>query len=324
MSSIIDDTTSDIVKSVLNDMQTDAELRTRLNLPQFQTKAAEMYIRQKFSTCTQEEQQTATKKLLLQLQNSKLSSTIKTETSNIKSNAKTATSEELANRAKDSGNVAFAAKDYETAIKHYNQGLSYNIAKLNSVLYSNISACAIALNNYDHAESAANSCLLLQPNNLKALYRKATAQHHLDKVEESLATLTIGKNLDEGLYSDKSKKKLMKSIIKLRNIVLNKLNEMPIESYSFSDEGKPKVKVYIPLKEIGLLPKDDILCTFKRISMDLIIKGYKGKNLRLYAAELWSSIDPKRCKVKIKADMIVISLQKAQNDGMRPWEKLRR
>ena len=51
---------------------------------------------------------------------------------------------------------------------------------------------------------------------------------------------------------------------------------------------------------------------------------YKGNNLRLYASELWSSIDPSKCKFKIKPDMIVLTLQKAQNDGMRPWEKLRR
>jgi len=73
-----------------------------------------------------------------------------------------------------------------------------------------------------------------------------------------------------------------------------------------------------------MLPSDDVQVEWGRISMNLIVRGYKGKNLRMYAAELWSSINPEKCKLRIKPNMIVLTLHKAQNDGMRPWEKLRR
>ena len=58
--------------------------------------------------------------------------------------------------------------------------------------------------------------------------------------------------------------------------------------------------------------------------MDLRIHGYEGKNLRLFAAELWSSINVEKCKIRIKPNKIVIVLHKQANDGMRPWERLRR
>jgi hypothetical protein len=150
------------------------------------------------------------------------------------------------------------------------------------------------------------------------------AQQHLGQIKQALVTLTTGQQLDDGLYSDSSKKKLIKTIRALRTTVLSTLKEIPIQSYSFADEGKPTVKVYIALKDGGDLPKDDITVSFDRMSMDLSVKGYNGQNLRLYAAELLGAIVPNKCKMKIKPNMIVVSLRKAQNDGMRPWEKLRR
>ena len=113
-------------------------------------------------------------------------------------------------------------------------------------------------------------------------------------------------------------------IRKTRDDVLNALEEIPIESYSFQDDGKPKVKVYLFLDNVGELLSDDITIKFERMSMDLLIRGYQGQNLRLNAIELWSSIDVNKCKMKIKPNKIVLTLYKAQNDGMRPWEKLRR
>ena len=45
----------------------------------------------------------------------------------------------------------------------------------------------------------------------------------------------------------------IKVIRKTRDDVLNALEEIPIESYSFQDDGKPKVKVYLFLDNVGAI-----------------------------------------------------------------------
>ena len=330
----------DIVPTVLDAMKTDPELKAKLHSPQFRRRAAEMYIQTNFSHHSEQEQQMAHAQLLEHLIT--ISNTHKEEKQAPGTPATpptqptpptpaatpppttTTNDSTLASNAKDAGNVAFVAKEYTRAIQCYKQSLTYNSAKLVPTLHSNIAASCIALHDYEQAQTSAQACLALEPTNLKALYRLAVAQQHLGQIKQALVTLTTGQQLDDGLYSDSSKKKLIKAIRALRTTVLSTLKEIPIQSYSFADEGKPTVKVYIALKDVGDLPKDDITVSFDRMSMDLSVKGYNGQNLRLYAAELLGAIVPNKCKMKIKPNMIVVSLRKAQNDGMRPWEKLRR
>ena len=315
----------DIVPTVLDAMKTDPELKAKLHSPQFRRRAAEMYIQTNFSHHSEQEQQMAHAQLLEHLITIATPPTQPTPATPAATPPPTTTNDStLASNAKDAGNVAFVAKEYTRAIQCYKQSLTYNSAKLVPTLHSNIAASCIALHDYEQAQTSAQACLALEPTNLKALYRLAVAQQHLGQIKQALVTLTTGQQLDDGLYSDSSKKKLIKTIRALRTTVLSTLKEIPIQSYSFADEGKPTVKVYIALKDVGDLPKDDITVSFDRMSMDLSVKGYNGQNLRLYAAELLGAIVPNKCKMKIKPNMIVVSLRKAQNDGMRPWEKLRR
>ena len=105
-------------------------------------------------------------------------------------------------------------------------------------------------------------------------------------------------------YSDKGKARLMKAVRKSRSALLDALEEAPILSYSFADDGKPSVRVYVTLKGVGALPREDILADFERQALDLRVRGYEGRTMRLYAPELWAPIDPAKCKVKVKPDSV--------------------
>mgnify|MGYP001172213508 CR=1 FL=1 len=304
--------------SILKDMESDSNLRTRLQSPQFRSSAVSMYLKQQYPTYSDVQSKEAFEHIIQALDNAKISPTNSTTNPTPKKPAV------LAMEAKEAGNVAFAAHDYSIALDLYKQAITHQHLPILPTLHANVAACALALNQYPIAAAAASSCLAIEPNNIKALYRLALAHQHMGKIQEALTCLTKGIQLDDGLYSDKNKKKLIKVIRKTRDDVLNALEEIPIESYSFQDDGKPKVKVYLFLDNVGELLSDDITIKFERMSMDLLIRGYQGQNLRLNAIELWSSIDVNKCKMKIKPNKIVLTLYKAQNDGMRPWEKLRR
>ena len=317
------------VASIVQNISTDSDLRARLSNVQFQKRAAALYVEQNFPELDQDQRTATCTKLLSKMNIQRLSKKSATTTD---TTTDTATDipqpivpvADLAATAKEAGNVAFAAHDYKAAMVKYNQAISFNYVPLLPTLHTNAAACALAMGDPAQAELCAQACLIVEPNNLKALYRLAMAQQQQNNTQQSLLTLTRATQLDDGLYSDKSTKRLMKTIRKARSELLDTLEEVPIENYSFCDDGKPKVSVYIALKGVGAMASDDITVEFERISMNLLVRGYNGKNLRLYAAELWSSIDPTKCKVRVKPDMIVLTLKKAQNDGMRPWEKLRR
>lgn len=242
---------------------------------------------------------------------------------------------------KETGNAAFLAKDYAAAIASYDAAVrtltdaadtntatdAADARALLSALHANLAACCLAQPCPDPAAAVAHCerCLTLSPGNVKALHRLATAQLRLGLTSDALRTFDRGLSLDEGLYATKSTKKRMGALRKARRALLDGLKECAIDSYAFSDDGKPSVKVYVTLPGVELIPRDDISCEFQRMSMDLRVRGYEGtRTMRLFAAELWSSIEPDKCKLKVKPGMLVVTLRKQQNDGMRPWERLRR
>ena len=84
-------------------------------------------------------------------------------------------------KAKESGNVHFKAKRYDEATKAYSEAIEVcpKGCKEASVFYSNRAACWLKLEKYDHALSDTNSALVVAPNDVKALYRRALAHEAL-------------------------------------------------------------------------------------------------------------------------------------------------
>ena len=90
----------------------------------------------------------------------------------------------------------------------------------------------------------------------------------------------------------------------------------PIDKFSF-DAGSynsPSVTIYIMLSNIGTLPKSQIHCSFTKTSFDLTVSDFDGANYRLLKDNLEHEINPEESKMKIKANKIIIKLQKVKSE----------
>ncbi|XP_058868607.1 sperm-associated antigen 1 isoform X1 [Acipenser ruthenus] len=88
----------------------------------------------------------------------------------------------IANREKDKGNEFFNAKDYEDAVVYYTRSISV----IPSVAaYNNRAQAEIKLQRWNNAFNDCEKVLELEPNNMKALLRRATVYKHLGKVKEA-------------------------------------------------------------------------------------------------------------------------------------------
>jgi chaperonin cofactor prefoldin len=99
-----------------------------------------------------------------------------------------------ADAAKKAGNEAFAKKEYEAAIKHYDKAISLD--GNNATYYSNRSACYAALKKWTEAYQDALKCVEKDPKFQKGFLRLATAQIELDQLDDAETTLRAALTLD--------------------------------------------------------------------------------------------------------------------------------
>jgi calcyclin binding protein len=99
-----------------------------------------------------------------------------------------------------------------------------------------------------------------------------------------------------------------------------------IDKFSF-DSGSynsTTVTIYSPLHSIGSHPESNIRCNFTKSSFDVTILDLNGANYRLLKDNLEHDIVPEESKMKIKANKIILKLQKVKSDyGMYDtWNEL--
>lgn len=94
------------------------------------------------------------------------------------------------------------------------------------------------------------------------------------------------------------------------------LKYIPIDKFSFDAGGynSPTVTIYIPIADIGQHSKEKIACKFTKTSFDLTISEFTDKNYRLLNDNLEHEIDPDQSKMKIRANKIILKLQKTKSD----------
>ena len=91
--------------------------------------------------------------------------------------------EEIANKIKDEGNALLSAHKYPQAADKYTEA----IALLPSaIFYSNRAQALIKLESYGLAIEDANEALKLDPNYIKAYYRRGSASYAIGKLKEAL------------------------------------------------------------------------------------------------------------------------------------------
>lgn len=91
---------------------------------------------------------------------------------------------------KELGNKAFAAKEYDEAIKHYTAAIA--IDSKNCVYYSNRSACYGGKKDWESAAKDAKECIKVNPTFIKGYYRLANAQSEQNEFDAALATIKQG------------------------------------------------------------------------------------------------------------------------------------
>lgn len=95
---------------------------------------------------------------------------------------------------KAKGNAAFASKDYQGAIQHYNDAIAAASSPEDAVhvLYSNRSACYAGLKDWSHALDDAEACIKANPSFAKGYGRKGAALHGARKLEDAVDAYQAG------------------------------------------------------------------------------------------------------------------------------------
>ena len=101
---------------------------------------------------------------------------------------------EEANKEKALANDAFQKKNYEEALKHYNQACTLNSA--DHVHFSNRSACYASMEEYEKALEDAEKCIQIKPDWAKGYSRKGLAEFNLGKYDEAESTYQKGLEFD--------------------------------------------------------------------------------------------------------------------------------
>ncbi|WWD06006.1 hypothetical protein V865_004091 [Kwoniella europaea PYCC6329] len=91
------------------------------------------------------------------------------------------------NQSRTDGNTSFKKGRWSEAIGHYTNAIIYN--PTNPVNYSNRAQAFLKIDKYQDAERDCTTCLSLEQNNIKALYRRGLARKGLGKVDEAIVDL---------------------------------------------------------------------------------------------------------------------------------------
>jgi calcyclin binding protein len=92
--------------------------------------------------------------------------------------------------------------------------------------------------------------------------------------------------------------------------------------YGSKNEGKISVYVSENMRGVGEV-RDNVTCEFGTDSFDLKVMGLKGRNYRLNKTNLEKDIVPEKCKFRVKADKITLTLWKKKGEyGYDSWTQL--
>jgi len=116
-----------------------------------------------------------------------------------------------AEEKKELGNKAFAAKDFDEAIKQYTAAIALD--SKNCVYYSNRSASHGGKKDWKNSAKDAKECIKVNPTFIKGYYRLANAQSQLNDFEAALATIK------QGLAIDADNAQLLKQLRQIKGTI---------------------------------------------------------------------------------------------------------
>jgi peptidyl-prolyl isomerase D len=150
---------------------------------------------------------------------------------------------EITESVRQLGNKFFTASDIINAINKYEKTLRYLNYSQDSVnekiktskitCYSNLAACYLKLGQNAETLDICDKALIMDSNNVKALFRKAQAQFNMKDYEESI------KNLKTALLHDKNNKEIkifLQKVQKLQDVIIKKQQKAYSNLFGGSDD----------------------------------------------------------------------------------------
>jgi len=126
-----------------------------------------------------------------------------------------------AQNAKEDGNEFFKASNYEKAIECYSRALSLakeNEQELKVAIYNNRANCWYQLYNHLEVVKDCTACLVISPNNLKALIRRGLAYEALEQMTKALADFRAILAIDPSItIANQAAHRISSAINKLQN-----------------------------------------------------------------------------------------------------------
>lgn len=90
---------------------------------------------------------------------------------------------------KEAGNKAFAAGNFNDAIKQYSMAIEITLEQPNHVFYANRANCYLELGEFEECIEDCNTAITINPTYSKSYFRKARALVNTQKLEEALETI---------------------------------------------------------------------------------------------------------------------------------------
>eukprot|EP00607_Mallomonas_marina_P009819 CAMPEP_0182418750 /NCGR_PEP_ID=MMETSP1167-20130531/3126_1 /TAXON_ID=2988 /ORGANISM="Mallomonas Sp, Strain CCMP3275" /LENGTH=484 /DNA_ID=CAMNT_0024593109 /DNA_START=95 /DNA_END=1552 /DNA_ORIENTATION=+ len=187
-----------------------------------------------------------------------------------------------ATKMKEEGTVLFKEKKYEDCIQKYDEAAEYieHVANGEALWISctlNTSQAYINLGDFPSAAGKATAVIKKDPNNIKALYRRALSRNHMGLADEALEDLNTAALLDP------DNKPVKVEIVKAKKMILEaKKKTKAVYGNMFS-----KISVYDD-KETPIVP--GLAANNPKVFFDITIAGEpKGK----IVMELFADVVPK-------------------------------
>jgi histone-lysine N-methyltransferase SETD3 len=97
---------------------------------------------------------------------------------------------------KEAGNKAFAAGNFQEAIKQFTMAIEITLEQPNHVYFANRANCHLELNEFEECISDCNQAIQIYPSYSKSYFRKAKALVNLQRLKEALEVAEEGLKLE--------------------------------------------------------------------------------------------------------------------------------
>eukprot|EP00388_Colpodella_angusta_P012836 GDKJ01032419.1.p1 GENE.GDKJ01032419.1~~GDKJ01032419.1.p1 ORF type:complete len:235 (-),score=52.24 GDKJ01032419.1:2-706(-) len=151
---------------------------------------------------------------------------------------------------------------------------------------------------------------------------KSVLQSHLSKLKKAEADRVSKEAAKAQNASENTGTAETKPTV--RSVISSKTAYIPIEDFAWDqgEYGSQTISIFIDLDGVGAV-KDRVETNFTANAFDVKVTDLNGKNYRLIKDNLEKNIVPDKCKAIVKANKIVLKLQKVKGEySFEQWNSL--